>query len=109
MRRKRKDSGYLNKLVNKLKRLKKEPNSPNSKNGKKDLRAKPIFSETSGFRKNEQALQRSRQEFIGLFKNSPEALVYTDTDGIILEVNKRFEELLGYELEEMRGNILKRY
>jgi len=43
MRRKRKDSGYLNKLVNKLKRLKKEPNSPNSKNGKKDLRAKPIF------------------------------------------------------------------
>jgi len=107
MRRKRKDSGYLNKLVNKLKRLKKEPNSPNSKNGKKDLRAKPIFSETSGFRKNEQALQRSRQEFIGLFKNSPEALVYTDTDGIILEVNKRFEELLGYELEEMRGKHIE--
>ncbi|GAJ22242.1 unnamed protein product, partial [marine sediment metagenome] len=31
MRRKIKDSGYLNKLVNKLRRLKEEPNSPNNK------------------------------------------------------------------------------
>lgn len=104
MNRKRKDSGYLNKLVNKLKRIKAEPNN---KINKTNLRAEPIFSETSGFRKNEQALKRSRQEFIGLFKNSPEALVYTDTDGIILEVNKRFEELLGYELEETRGKHIE--
>ena len=47
------------------------------------LRAKPIFSDTSRFKKNEQVLQRSRQEFIGLFKNSPEALAYTDMDGNI--------------------------
>ncbi|GAJ09445.1 unnamed protein product, partial [marine sediment metagenome] len=100
MRRKRKDSSYLNKLVNKFKRIKAEPNN---KINKTNLRAKPVFSDTSKFEKNERALQRSRQEFIGLFKNSPEALVYTDTDGIILEVNKRFEELLGYELEEIRG------
>lgn len=108
MRRKRKDSSYLNKLVNKLRRLKEEPNSPNNKNGKKDLRAKPIFSDTSRFKKNEQVLQRSRQEFIGLFKNSPEALAYTDMDGIVLEVNKRFEELFGYELEEMRGKHIEK-
>lgn len=108
MRRKRKDSSYLNKLVNKLRRLKKEPNSPNNKNGKKDLRAKPIFSDTSRFKKNEQVLQRSRQEFIGLFKNSPEALAYTDMDGIVLEVNKRFKELFGYELEEMRGKHIEK-
>ncbi|HDP36925.1 MAG TPA: diguanylate cyclase [Candidatus Atribacteria bacterium] len=108
MRRKRKGSGYLNKLVNKLRRLKEEPNSPNNKNGKKDLRAKPIFSDTSRFKKNEQALQRSRQEFIGLFKNSPEALAYTDMDGIILEANKRFEELFGYEIEDMRGKHIEK-
>ena len=108
MRRKRKDSSYLNKLVNKFKRIKAEPNNkPNNKINKTNLRAKPVFSDTSKFEKNEQALQRSRQEFIGLFKNSPEALVYTDTDGIILEVNKRFEELLGYELEEIRGKDIK--
>jgi len=108
MRRKRKDSGYLNKLVNKFSRLKAKSDSPNNRNGKKDLRAKPIFSNTSKFRKNEQALQRSRQEFIGLFKNLPEALAYTDMDGIVLEVNKRFEELFGYELEEMRGKHIEK-
>lgn len=108
MRRKRKDSSYLNKLVNKLRRLKEEPNSPNNKNGKKNLRAKPIFSDTSRFKKNEQVLQRSRQEFIGLFKNSPEALAYTDMDGIVLEVNKRFEGLFGYELEGMRGKHIEK-
>lgn len=108
MRRKRKGSGYLNKLVNKLRRLKEEPGSSNSKNGKKGLRAKPIFSDTSRFKKNERILQRSRQEFIGLFKNSPEALVYTDMDGIVLEANKQFEELFGYELEEMRGKHIEK-
>ncbi len=108
MRRKRKDSGYLNKLVNKFRRIKTEPNSPKNKNGKTDLRAKPIFSDTFRFKKSEQALQRSRQEFIGLFKNSPEALAYTDMDGIVLEVNKRFEELFGYELEEMRGKHIEK-
>ena len=108
MRRKRRDGSYLNKLVNRLRQLKEEPNSPNNKNGKKNLRAKPIFSDTSRFKKNEQALQRSRQEFIGLFKNSPEALAYTDMDGIVLEVNKRFEELFGYELEETRGKHIEK-
>ncbi|GAI97753.1 unnamed protein product, partial [marine sediment metagenome] len=39
---------------------------------------------------------------------SPEALVYTDMDGIVLEVNKRFEELFGYELEETRGKHIEK-
>jgi len=108
MSRKRKDSGYLNKLVNKLKRIKAKSDSPNNRNGKKGLRVKPIFSDTSRFRKNEHALQRSRQEFIGLFKNSPEALAYTDMDGIVLEVNKRFEELFGYKIEDMRGKHIEK-
>ncbi len=101
--RKRKDSSYLNKLVNKFRRLKTESNKPNNKINKTNLRARPLFSNTFGFKKNEQALQRSRQEFIGLFKNSPEALVYTDMDEIILESNKKFKELFGYQLEELRG------
>lgn len=107
MRRKRKSSGYLNKLINKFKRLKAGPNSSNNRDNKTDLRLIPIFSNTSRFKKKEQTLQRSRQEFIGLFKNSPEALSYTDMDGIILEVNKKFETLFGYELEEMRGKHIE--
>ena len=108
MRRKRKGSGYLNKLINKFRRLKAEPNSSSNRNSKTDLRLIPIFSNTSKFKRKEQALQRSRQEFIGLFKNSPKALSYTDMDGIILEVNKQFEELFGYELEEMRGKHIEK-
>ena len=108
MRRKRKGSGYLNKLVNKFRRLKTEANSSSNRNSKTDLRLIPIFSNTYKFKKKEQALQRSRQEFIGLFKNSPKALSYTDMDGIILEVNKQFEELFGYELEEMRGKHIEK-
>ena len=108
MRRKRKDSSYLNKLVNKFRRTKTEPNKPNNKINKTNLRAQLIFSDTSRFKKNERVLQRSRQEFIGLFKNSPEALAYTDMDGIVLEANKQFEELFGYELEEMRGKHIEK-
>ena len=107
MKRKRKNSGYLKKLVNKFKRLKAGPNSSNNRDNKTDSRLIPIFSNTSRFKKKEQTLQRSRQEFIGLFKNSPEALSYTDMDGIILEVNKQFETLFGYELEEMRGKHIE--
>ena len=108
MRKKRKDSSYIHKLVNKFRRLKTEPNKPNNKINKTNLRTQPIFSNTFGFKKKEQALQRSRQEFIGLFKNSPEALVYTDMDEIILEANKQFEELFGYGLEELRGKHIEK-
>ncbi len=108
MRRKRKNSNYLDKFVNKFKRLKIKSENPDNRNNKTNLRAKPILNDTSKFKKNEQALQRNRQEFIGLFKNSPEALAYTDMDGIVLEVNERFEELFGYKLEEMRGKHIKK-
>ncbi len=108
MRKKRKSIGYLNKLVNKFSRLKEKTDNPNNRNRKTNLRAKPVFSDTFEFKKNEQALQRNRQEFIGLFKNSPEALAYTDMDGIILEANKRFEELFDYGLEEIRGKHIEK-
>jgi len=108
MRRKRKDNSYLKRLVSSLRQLKAKSKKPYNKIDKTDLRAKPIFSDTSRFTMIEQALRRSQQEFISIFKNSPEALAYTDMDGIILEVNKRFEELSGYELEELRGKHIKK-
>jgi len=108
MRRKRKDNSYLKRLVSSLRQLKAKSKKPYNKIDKTDLRAKPIFSDTSRFTMIEQALRRSQQEFISIFNNSPEALAYTDMDGIILEVNKRFEELSGYELDELRGKHIKK-
>jgi diguanylate cyclase (GGDEF)-like protein/PAS domain S-box-containing protein len=54
-------------------------------------------------KKAEEALLKSQQEFIGLFNSSPEALVYEDLDGTILNINPRFTELFGYTLKEIKG------
>lgn len=55
-------------------------------------------------RKNaEEALHRSQQEFISIFRDNPEAIVYVDEKGIILDINLRFSELFGYSLKEIKG------
>ncbi|HDP37336.1 MAG TPA: PAS domain S-box protein [Candidatus Atribacteria bacterium] len=54
-------------------------------------------------KKSEEALQQSQQKFANLFNNSPEALVYMDEKGNILDANPRFTELFGYTLEEIKG------
>jgi len=54
-------------------------------------------------KKTEEALIKSQQEFASLFNGSPEALVYLDEKGNILNVNPRFTELFGYTLEEIEG------
>ncbi|MDD5015503.1 MAG: PAS domain S-box protein, partial [Atribacterota bacterium] len=54
-------------------------------------------------KKAEEALQKSQQEFASLFKSNPEALIYLDEKGIILDANLRFCKLFGYTLKEIRG------
>ncbi len=57
-------------------------------------------------KKAEEALLKSQQEFVSLFKSSPEALVYLDKKGNIIDINPRFTELFGYSLEEIKGRNL---
>jgi PAS domain S-box-containing protein len=38
--------------------------------------------------------------------NSPEALVYQDEKGNIIDINPRFTELFGYNLNEVKGRNL---
>jgi len=54
-------------------------------------------------KQDEEALNKSQQEFASLFKNIPEALVYTDKKGDILYVNSQFTKLFGYTLAEIKG------
>jgi len=54
-------------------------------------------------KKFEESLRKSQQEFASLFKSSPEALVYEDEKGTILNINPCFTELFGYTLEEVKG------
>jgi len=50
-----------------------------------------------------EAVKKSQQEFASLFNSSPEALVYVDEKGNILDINSQFTKLFGYILEEIKG------
>jgi len=54
-------------------------------------------------KKAEEALHQSQQEFISIFRDSPEGIVYVDEKGDILDINLRFSELFGYSLKEIKG------
>lgn len=54
-------------------------------------------------KRTEEVLSKSQQEFTGLFKSSPEALVYVDEKSNILDINSQFTKLFGYTLEEIKG------
>ena len=41
--------------------------------------------------------------FVGLFNSSPEAALYQDNVGTILDINPRFTELFGYTPGEIKG------
>ena len=54
-------------------------------------------------KKVEEVLHKSQQEFASIFHNNPEALVYLDNKDTVLDINSRFSELFGYNLEEIKG------
>ena len=54
-------------------------------------------------KRTEEVLSKSQQEFISLFKSSPEALVYVDEKSNILDINSQFTKLFGYALEVIKG------
>jgi len=51
----------------------------------------------------EKKLRKARKMFASLFASSPEAALYHDKDGNIININPRFTELFGYIPEEMIG------
>jgi diguanylate cyclase (GGDEF)-like protein/PAS domain S-box-containing protein len=57
-------------------------------------------------KRTEEVLSKSQQEFISLFKSSPEALVYVDEKSNILDINSQFTKLFGYTLEEIKGRSI---
>jgi diguanylate cyclase (GGDEF)-like protein/PAS domain S-box-containing protein len=74
---------------------------------KKDIRLMEFVSEQVATaierKRNEESLRQSRLEFSHLFQYSPEAQVYVDQSGYILDINFRFSELFGFTKEELLG------
>jgi len=62
-----------------------------------------ITRDISESKQTEEALSKSQQEFASLFKSNPEALVYVDEKGTILDANLCFCKLFGYTLKEIKG------
>ncbi|HOF02760.1 MAG TPA: PAS domain S-box protein, partial [Atribacterota bacterium] len=62
-----------------------------------------IFADISKRKLSEEALRKSKQEFTSLFQSHSEALVYIDNQSNISDVNRRFTELFGYSLAEIKG------
>ena len=54
-------------------------------------------------KKAEKKLKKARKMFASLFESSPEAALYHDENGRILNINSHFTKLFGYTLEEIRG------
>jgi len=51
----------------------------------------------------EKKLKKARKMFASLFNSNPEAALYHDKDGRIININPRFTELFGYTPKEMIG------
>lgn len=62
-----------------------------------------IIKDITQRKQAEEAVKKSQQEFDSLFRNSPEALVYLDREGTILDANTRFCDIFGYSLTEIKG------
>ena len=54
-------------------------------------------------KKAEKKLKKARKLFASLFASSPEAALYQDENGNIININSHFSKIFGYTLKEIRG------
>ncbi len=66
------------------------------------------FMDVTEHKRAEEAFERQRAYFQQLFDNSPEAIVLLDTNNRIVNINKGFEILFGYAIEEVKGQPLSK-
>ena len=62
-----------------------------------------VIRDISDRKKAQEAIRRSEQQFRALFEFSPDAIIASDRDGRITEVNPRVESMFGYERGELTG------
>ncbi|SHJ28247.1 PAS domain S-box-containing protein [Tangfeifania diversioriginum] len=78
------------------------------KTGKGELRNSLIIRDITQRKKHEEDLKESEERFSTAFKASPAPLVISDIEsGLIIDVNNRWIEMLGYPREEQIGKTSK--
>jgi len=64
------------------------------------------FTDITERKEMEEAINLQRAYFQQLFHNSPDAILMTDTNSKVIQVNRGFEVLFGYSNEEAKGQSL---
>ncbi len=62
-----------------------------------------IIRDITERKKFEEALKKSEEKFQNLIENANDAVVSINIDGIIVTLNKKFEDMYGYTREELLG------
>jgi Amt family ammonium transporter len=57
----------------------------------------------------QKSLIAQRAYFLQLFENSPHAIMIVEHDGKVVEVNKGFEKIFGWSVEEIKGKYSKNF
>lgn len=80
----------------------------------KDIRFLPVAMETgrqfviyediTERKQAEQDLRKSEEQFRTIFENANDEIVYLDKNGIVLDVNRKVEDIFGYTPEEVIGH-----
>ena len=69
-------------------------------------RIRGVLSDVTHRKTMEIALADSEERLRGLLQQAPDALIRTDGNGLIVNMNEQAEYLLGYSLEEIAGSSL---
>lgn len=65
-----------------------------------------IFSDITLRKKTEISFQKAEKLFFQLFESSPLAIVLLDEKSEVVQINRGFEELFGYTLSDLAGQVL---
>lgn len=67
-----------------------------------------IYKDVSGEIRSNVDLLKQKMTFESLFRNSNDAIVRIDINQRVLDINERFEILFGYDLSEIKGQLVDR-
>jgi PAS domain S-box-containing protein len=65
-----------------------------------------IVRDVTDRKRQERLLEESQQKLKALFSHNPEAIVFTDKNYRITEINHSFTELFGFTLENIKGKVI---
>ncbi len=61
------------------------------------------FRDISGWKQAQAELKETKNKFQAIFENANDAIVYFDMSGVVVDINAKVKEILGYEREDVMG------